>query len=38
VTVNGIAKEFPYLPTPYDGRGRRHIDCVQSTGAPCVEP
>jgi hypothetical protein len=38
VTPNGIAKEFPYLPTPYDGRGRRHIDCVQSTGAPCVEP
>lgn len=37
VTPNGIAKEFPYLPTPYDGRSRRHIDCVQSTGAPCVE-
>lgn len=37
VTNNGIAKEFPYLPTPYDGRGRRHIDCVQSTGAPCIE-
>jgi hypothetical protein len=38
VSLNGIAKEFPYLPTPYDGRGRRHIDCVQSAGAPCVEP
>jgi hypothetical protein len=38
VTANGIAKEFPYLPTPFDGRGRRHIDCVQSTGVPCVEP
>jgi hypothetical protein len=38
VTLNGIAKEFPYLPTPYDGRGRRHIDCVQNTGAPCIEP
>lgn len=37
VTLNGIAKEFPYLPTPYDGRNRRHIDCVQMTGAPCVE-
>jgi hypothetical protein len=37
VTLNGIAKEFPYLPTPYDGRGRRHIDCGQSTGASCVE-
>ena len=37
VTLNGIAGEFPYLPTPYDGRGRRHIDCVQNTGAPCIE-
>jgi hypothetical protein len=37
VTPNGLAKEFPYLPTPYDGLGRRHIDCVQSTGAPCIE-
>jgi hypothetical protein len=37
VTSNGIAKEFPYLPTPYDGRTRRHIDCVQNTGAPCIE-
>jgi Domain of unknown function (DUF4331) len=37
VTLNGIAKEFPYLPTPYDGRNRRHIDCVQYTGAPCIE-
>ncbi len=37
VTKNGIAKEFPYLPTPYDGVRRRHIDCVQNTGAPCVE-
>jgi Domain of unknown function (DUF4331) len=37
VTSNGIAKEFPYLPTPYDGRNRRHIDCVSNTGAPCVE-
>ena len=37
VTKNGIAKEFPYLPTPYDGVRRRQIDCVQNTGAPCVE-
>jgi hypothetical protein len=37
VTQNGIAKEFPYLPTPYDGVRRRHIDCVQNTGAACVE-
>jgi len=25
-TANGIAKEFPFLPTPFDGRDRRHID------------
>jgi hypothetical protein len=25
-TANGIAKEFPFLPTPLDGRDRRHID------------
>ena len=25
-TANGIAKEFPFLPTPHDGRDRRHID------------
>lgn len=25
-TANGIAAEFPFLPTPHDGRGRRHID------------
>jgi len=31
VTKNGIAKEFPFLPTPYDGRNRRHID----GGNPC---
>ncbi len=37
VTINGIAKEFPYLPTPYDGVTRRHVDCVQNAGAPCVE-
>src|SRR5262249_5132761 len=38
VAANGIAKQVPYRPTPYDGRGRRHIDCVQSAGTPCVEP
>lgn len=38
VTSNGIAKEFPYLPTPYDGVTRRHIDCVQNSSATCVEP
>ena len=25
-TANGIAMEFPFLPTPHDGRDRRHID------------
>ncbi|MCI0370786.1 MAG: DUF4331 domain-containing protein [candidate division NC10 bacterium] len=44
VTPNGIAAEFPFLPTPHDGRNRRHVDCVQTgvgnvetgTGVPCV--
>ena len=26
ITPNGIAQSFPYLPTPHDGRDRRHID------------
>ncbi len=26
VTANGIALDFPFLPTPHDGRNRRHID------------
>ncbi|HEX6138098.1 MAG TPA: DUF4331 domain-containing protein [Casimicrobiaceae bacterium] len=30
LTANGIAKEFPFLPTPYDGRNRRHVDCDES--------
>jgi hypothetical protein len=38
VTMNGIGMEFPFLPTPHDGRSRRHLDCVQNTGAPCIEP
>jgi hypothetical protein len=38
VTLNGIAKEFPFLPTPYDGVTRRHIDCVQIGGVLCTEP
>jgi hypothetical protein len=25
-TANGIATTFPFLPTPFDGRDRRHID------------
>jgi hypothetical protein len=35
VTNNGIAKEFPFLPTPHDGRNRRHIDCSEKGGNPC---
>ncbi len=38
VTPNGIAKEFPFLPTPYDGRQRRHIDCGETDGNPCGVP
>ncbi|HWW79718.1 MAG TPA: DUF4331 domain-containing protein [Steroidobacteraceae bacterium] len=33
ITANGIAKEFPFLPTPYDGR------CGAGQGSnPCVPP
>ena len=35
LTPNGIYKVFPFLPTPYDGRNRRHIDCDESGGNPC---
>lgn len=35
ITRNGIAREFPYLPTPYDGRNRRHIDCGERGANPC---
>jgi hypothetical protein len=37
LTANGIAKEFPFLPMPYDGRDSRHVDCGESgPGAnPC---
>lgn len=34
-TKNGIAIEFPYLPTPHDGRNRRHIDCNEAKGQRC---
>jgi len=29
-TANGIATGFPFLPTPHDGRDRRHIDPGES--------
>jgi hypothetical protein len=37
VTANGIAKKFPFLPTPYDGKNRRHVDCDETGpgGNPC---
>ncbi|HET6376755.1 MAG TPA: DUF4331 domain-containing protein [Methylocella sp.] len=37
VTANGIAKTFPFLPNPYDGKNRRHVDCGETgPGAnPC---
>jgi Domain of unknown function (DUF4331) len=34
-TPNGIYKVFPYLPTPYDGRNRRHIDCGEAGANLC---
>jgi hypothetical protein len=37
ITANGIAKIFPFLPTPYDGKNRRHVDCGEAGpgGNPC---
>ena len=35
LTPNGIYKVFPFLPTPYDGRNRQHIDCGETGGNPC---
>ncbi len=37
ITANGIARTFPFLPTPYDGKNRRHVDCGETgPGAnPC---
>ena len=37
ITATGIAKNFPFLPTPYDSRNRRHVDCGETgPGAnPC---
>jgi hypothetical protein len=37
-TANGIAAEFPFLPTPHDGRNRRHIDCGEPGAQPCDGP
>jgi hypothetical protein len=35
ITANGIARNFPFLPTPYDGKNRRHIDCGEPGANPC---
>ncbi|HEY7492699.1 MAG TPA: DUF4331 domain-containing protein [Candidatus Tectomicrobia bacterium] len=35
VTPNGIAREFPFLPTPHDGRNRQHLDCGETGVNPC---
>jgi len=35
VTANGIAKKFPFLPTPHDGRDRKHTDCSETGANPC---
>jgi len=35
LTANGIYTVFPYLPTPHDGRNRRHIDCGEAMANPC---
>ena len=33
--TRGIYTVFPYLPTPHDGRNRRHIDCGEPLANPC---
>jgi hypothetical protein len=35
LTANGIYTVFPYLPTPHDGRNRRHIDCGEAGANRC---
>src|SRR5215471_2972630 len=37
ITANGIAKNFPFLPTPYDGKNVVHVDCGETGpgGNPC---
>jgi Domain of unknown function (DUF4331) len=38
ITENGIARNFPFLPTPHDGKNRRHIDCGEPGANPCGVP
>ncbi len=35
ITVNGIAKIFPFLPTPHDGRNSRSANCDEFGANPC---
>jgi hypothetical protein len=35
LTANGIYAVFPFLPTPHDGRNRRHIDCGEDGANLC---
>ena len=40
ITANGIAKNFPFLPTPFDGKILRHVDCGEKGPGdnPCGPP
>lgn len=35
IQEQGIEPVFPFLPTPYDGRNRRHVDCGEVGANPC---
>src|SRR5258707_652188 len=37
ITNHRIARDFPFLTTPYDSRNRRHVDCDETGpgGNPC---
>lgn len=35
VTATGVSTAFPFLPTPHDGRNRRHVDCGEADANPC---
>jgi Domain of unknown function (DUF4331) len=40
ITANGIARNFPFLPTSHDGKNRIHVDCDETGpgGNPCGAP
>ena len=38
LTPNGIYGQFPFLPTPHDGRSPRHMDCGEQSLYPDVNP